>query len=523
MLTGSPSELTGSIGAAPVAHDVGHGIGHSDAMGEEVASRAFTRADRQLYRNKVHRCLDALARMLAEQQFSFDAPLTGMEVELNLADPDGRPALRNAEVLERINNPAFVPELGQFNLEINIPPQSLSGDGARRYEEQVRDQLNTAETLANSEGAGMVMIGILPTLGPEHMTPESLSSNSRYALLDEQMLLARGEDLHIDIRGPQDHLETWSDSIAPEAACTSVQFHLQVSPDDFANYWNAAQCIASAQVGLGANSPYFLGKELWRETRIALFTQATDTRPAEMKAQGVRPRVWFGERWINSVFDLFEENLRYFPALLPVVAEEDPIAVLDAGGTPSLQELRLHNGTVWRWNRPVYDVVDGLPHLRVENRVLPAGPTVLDILANGAFYFGLVRALAEEERPVWSRMSFGAAEENFTAAAIRGMDATVYWPGMGELPLPELVLRRLLPLAREGLQAWGVYEDIAQRLLAVIEGRCKSGRNGAKWQVDAVHGLQAAGVDRWEALRRMTQGYVERMHTNNPVHLWEPL
>jgi len=276
-------------------------------------------------------------------------------------------------------------------------------------------------------------------------------------------------------------------------------------------------------VALGANSPYFLGRELWRETRIALFTQATDTRPAEMKAQGVRPRVWFGERWITSVFDLFEENLRYFPALLPVVEAEDPVAELAAGLTPSLQELRLHNGTVWRWNRPVYDVVRGRPHLRVENRVLPAGPTVVDIMANGAFYFGALRALAHEDRPVWSRMSFGAAEENFTAAAMRGMDAGVYWPGMGTVPVGELVLRRLLPLAHEGLQMWGVNDDVRERLLGIIEGRCTTGHNGAWWQVDAVHALESRGLDRWEALRRMTLEYAARSHTNTPVHEWDRL
>jgi hypothetical protein len=367
----------------------------------------------------------------------------------------------------------------------------------------------------------MVMIGILPTLRPEHLTHETISGNPRYALLDEQMLLARGEDLHIDIRGEHETLETWADSIAPEAACTSVQFHMQVSPEEFAASWNAAQCLAAAQVALGANSPYFLGKELWRETRIALFTQATDTRPVEMQAQGVRPRVWVGERWITSVFDRFEENLRYFPALLPVVEEEDPVAELAAGRTPSLAELRLHNGTVWRWNRPVYDVVRGRPHLRVENRVLPAGPPVVDVLANGAFYFGALRALAHEDRPIWSRMSFGAAEENFTSAAQRGLEATVYWPGMGRVPASELVLRHLLPLAHEGLRAWGVDHEIRERLLGVIEGRCTSGQNGSRWQVDTVHALERRGVERWEALRRMTLEYVARGHTNEPVHLWD--
>ncbi len=492
-------------------------------MGEEVAVQGFTREDRQRYRDKVHRCLDVLAQMLREDRFEQETPLTGMEVELNLIDAEGWPALRNSEVLARIDNPAFVQELGRFNLEINIPPQRLDGDGARRYEDQVRDQLNRAEERARAEGAGIMMIGILPTLRPELLTQQSISSNSRYALLDQQMLLARGEDLHINIRGARESLDTLSDSIAPEAACTSVQFHLQVGPEEFATSWNAAQCLAGAQVAVGANSPYFLGRELWRETRIALFTQATDTRPVEMKAQGVRPRVWFGERWITSVFDLFEENLRYFPALLPVVVEEDPVAELAAGRTPALQELRLHNGTVWRWNRPVYDVVDGVPHLRVENRVLPAGPTVVDVLANGAFYFGALRALADEDRPVWSRMSFGAAEDNFTSGCIRGLEATAYWPGMGELPITELVLRRLLPMAHEGLQAWGVDDDVRERLLGIIEARCASGRNGATWQVDAVHTLEERGLDRWEAIRTMTLEYLDRMHTNDPVHEWEPV
>ena len=492
-------------------------------MGEEVAAAGFTREDRQLYRAKVHRCLDVLAQMLREERFAVETPLTGMEVELNLIDSEGWPALRNSEVLARIDNPAFVQELGRFNLEINIPPQSLAGDGARRYEDEVRAQLNRAEELAQAEGAGIMMIGILPTLRPELLTIQSISSNSRYALLDQQMLLARGEDLHINISGTRESLDTYADSIAPEAACTSVQFHLQVSPDEFADSWNAAQCLAAAQVAVGANSPYFLGRELWRETRIALFTQATDTRPVEMKAQGVRPRVWFGERWITSVFDLFEENLRYFPALLPVVDPEDPVAELAAGRTPALHELRLHNGTVWRWNRPVYDVVAGIPHLRVENRVLPAGPTVVDVLANGAFYFGALRALAEEERPVWSRMSFGAAEDNFTQACIRGLEATSYWPGMGEVPITELVLRRLLPMAHEGLRAWGVEDSIRERLLGIVEERCARARNGATWQVEAVHAFEARGHDRWESIRRMTLAYLDRMHTNDPVHTWEPV
>jgi len=231
--------------------------------------------------------------------------------------------------------------------------------------------------------------------------------------------------------------------------------------------------------------------------------------------------VWFGERWITSIFDLFEENVRYFPALLPICDDEDPAVVLDRGDPPTLSELRLHNGTVYRWNRPVYDIVRGEPHLRVENRVLPAGPTVADTAANAAFYYGLVRVLADDERPLWSRMSFGAADENFHAAAKRGIDAMLFWPGAGEVPAAELVLRRLLPLADEGLQRWDVDPAVRTRLLGIVEQRCLTGQNGASWQVATVHALQEKRhLARSHALQVMALRYAEHMHTNEPVHTW---
>ncbi len=488
-------------------------------MGDEVAARVFTREDRQRYREKVHRCLDVLARMLSDQMFDFDHPLTGMEIELNLVDDAGDPSMRSTEILALIDDPAFQTELGRFNLEINVRPTTLAGDALVELESDIRSQLNAAQAKASAAQAGLVMIGILPTLLPEHVTHEAITEYPRYSLLDEQILMARGEDLHIAISGVEE-LETYADTIAPEAACTSLQLHLQVGPDTFANSWNAAQCLAGVQVALGANSPYFLGRELWRESRIAVFTQATDTRSVELKAQGVRPRVWFGERFVTNVFDLFEENLRYFPALLPVVEDEDPVAVFGEGGTPALQELRLHNGTVYRWNRPVYAVVNGRPHLRVENRVLPAGPTVVDVMANAAFYYGVVRTLSEGERPVWTQMSFQAASDNFTAGATRGIDAQVFWPGSGEVPVTELVLRRLLPMAHEGLDRWGVTPTVRDRLLGIVERRCTTGRNGAVWQTDTVHRREAAGESRIDALRHMTHSYAELMHANEPVHTW---
>lgn len=486
-------------------------------MGEDVQAQEFTRADRTRHREKVRRNLDVFARMLREAHFDTDDPMTGLEVELNLVDDAGDPALRNAEALDAIADAAFQTELGQFNVEINVPPTRLRLDGLRTFEEGLRRSLNNAEARSSTVGAHLVMIGILPTLAEKHLRPASISANPRYRLLSEQILDARGEDISISIAGPE-RLDATADSIVPEAACTSMQLHVQTSPESFAAYWNASQAIAGVQLAVSANSPYLLGRELWRETRIPLFEQATDTRSEELKAQGVRPRVWFGDRWITSVFDLFEENVRYFPPLLPIVHDEDPMAVLDAGGIPGLDELRLHNGTIYRWNRPVYDISAGVPHLRVENRLLAAGPTVVDMVANAAFYFGLVRAIAENDRPLWSQLSFSTAEENFHTAARDGIDAQLYWPGVGQVPATELVLRRLLPLAHQGLEAWGVEASVRDRLLGVIEGRCITGVTGATWFVNRVH--ERAGMERYDALRATLREYREAMHANEPVHTW---
>ena len=488
-------------------------------MGAEVDERQFTREDRTRYREKVRRCLDVLARMLTESRFDFERPMTGLEIELNLVDWDGQPAMRNAEVLAAIADPAFQTELGRFNIEINVAPRRLGQGGFASFEKSVRDALNAADDRAKEIGAQLAMVGILPTLRPEHVTLDSVSENPRYSLLDQQIFAARGEDLEIIIDGVE-RLDMISDTIMPEAACTSTQVHLQVSPEDFAGYWNAAQAIAGVQVAVGANSPYLFGRELMAESRIPLFEQSTETRSEELKAQGVRPRVWFGERWITSIFDLFEENTRYYPALLPICSEEDPVTVLDAGGVPSLDELKLHNGTVYRWNRPVYDVSGGAPHLRVENRVLPAGPTVADTMANAAFFAGLVRFLADEDRPIWSQMSFQAATENFAAGIRYGINAEVYWPRIGQVKVAELVVRKLLPMAAQGLQSWDVDEAESSRLLGIIEHRCLRAANGATWQTADVARRQAAGESRDEAIRGMLLAYLDRMHSNEPVHLW---
>jgi gamma-glutamyl:cysteine ligase YbdK (ATP-grasp superfamily) len=488
-------------------------------MGRDIQAIKVSGEDRRVYGDKLGRSLDVLARMLRDRMFEDSPSQVGLEIELDLVGAQMAPSMRSAQVLDAVIDPAWGTELGQFNVEINVPPRQLAGDVLVQLEQQLRASLNAADQKARGTGSRLIMVGILPTLGEQHTSTSALSSNARYRMLNEQILAARGEDLLIQIDGAE-QLLTYADSITPEAACTSVQLHIRVGPDVFASYWNAAQAIAGVQVALAANSPFLFGRQLWHETRIPLFQQATDTRPEQLKRQGVRPRVWFGERWITSVLDLFTENVEFFPALLPICDDEDPVAALKRGAIPQLSEMSLHNGTIYRWNRPVYAAADGRPHLRVENRVLPAGPSVVDVVANAAFYYGLVRALTESQNPVWTQMPFATAAGNLREAARYGMNARLFWPQVGEAPAAGLVVHHLLPLAREGLRQWNVNQESADRLLGIIEQRCLTGQTGAAWQINTVAALTRRGADRQQALSRMTERYIEHMHTNMPVHTW---
>ncbi|MBS2539634.1 glutamate--cysteine ligase [Catenulispora sp. NF23] len=492
-------------------------------MGERVVATEFTGADRTRFRERLRAGFEVFRRMLAEDRFERGRTLMGVELELDLVGPTGRPVMVNQDVLSRIASRDFQTELGQFNLEVNIAPHKLVGTVFSELAEELRTSLAYADRQARAAGARILMIGILPTLDEAHMIVENFSDEDRYFLLNDEIVQVRGEDFLVQIDGVE-RLRTTFASIMPEACNTSVQFHLQVSPETFAGAWNAAQAIAGVQVALGANSPFLFGRELWAETRIPLFEQATDFRVEELAAQGVRPRVWFGERWISSPLDLFEENLRYFTALLPVCSDEDPEKVLAEGGIPHLPELRLHNGTVYRWNRPVYDVARGKPHLRVENRVLPAGPTVVDVLANAAFFYGCVKAMMDDPDPVWGHLAFADAARNLHDAARFGLAAELEWRRdrySGPVSVPELVLSELLPTARRGLDALGIDRHDRDEFLGIIEGRCRTGRNGATWLSGEFHRLvDDEGLDRASALERLTIEYSDLMLGGAPAHTW---
>jgi gamma-glutamyl:cysteine ligase YbdK (ATP-grasp superfamily) len=489
-------------------------------MGRDIETTEFTREDRARYREKVKANLRALRALVDEGRFERGRRLAGVEMELYLTNGDGQAMPINAELLERIASADFQTELAQFNIEFALAPRRLADRVFSDIEDELRTSLERAHAKAGTMDAKVAIIGILPTLTDFDVTESNLSANPRYRALNDMILSARGEDIIIRIEGDET-LETTANSILFEAACTSMQLHLQVDPEDFAVCWNAAQALSAPLLAVAANSPFFLGKQLHHETRIALFEQSIDTRTEELASQGVRPRVWFGEKWLEEgVFELFDENVRYFPALLPVCSDEDPELMLRAGDVPHLPELTLHNGTIYRWNRPVYDVARGRPHLRIENRVLPAGPTVVDAVANTAFFYGLMSALTAHAPPIWEQMSFEAATDNFFAAARFGLDARLFWPRVGaHVPVAELVVRQLAPLARDGLRAWDIDERDIDRYLGVIEARAVSGRNGAWWQIATWEALRER-YDRAPAARELMRRYQALCEQGEPVHTW---
>lgn len=488
-------------------------------MDEDLGEASFTEEDRDRYLGKVTRSMGALRRMLADERFETGRRLVGLEHEFYVVDGGGLPLMVNQQLLDALESDDFQTELGQFNIEFNLAPQKLTGRILRDLEEDLTTSVEHAHRRAADFGGQVAMIGILPTLDDLHVTEENISRNPRYHLLNEQILKMRGEDLVISIAG-EEQLLARASSIMYEAAATSVQLHLEVDPDDLAAVWNASQAAAAVQVAAGCNSPFFLGKRLWRETRVALFEQSIDTRSPELAARGERPRVWFGERWVEGTLDLFEENLRYFPPLLPLLDGEDPDEALARGDVPHLKELALHNGTIYRWNRPVYGVARGKPHLRVENRVLPAGPTVVDAVANAALYFGLVRALVDRDPPITAHLTFGEAASNFFAAARDGLDARLSWPGAGTVPAARLIGDVVLPLADEGLAAWRVDRADRERYLGIIGERCRTGMTGAAWQVKTFDRLREGGLHRGAALVALTRHYLTHMREGQPVHTW---
>ncbi|RDH76926.1 hypothetical protein DVS77_19020 [Mycolicibacterium moriokaense] len=488
-------------------------------MGERVEASRLAADHDPAVQHRLARSAAVLRRMVDEGWFVGHEDTIGMEVELDLVDPLGRPRLINDAVLNRLGRTDMQHELGQFNIELNIAPRLLSGSVLRDSEATLNAVFDQSHARIEGLGVRMVTVGTLPTLSADQLTVERISHNPRYELLVRRIRSARHRPFVVSIADGCEPVEFTTDSVAPDAAATSLQLHLRVPPERFAAYYNAAQMIAGAQVAVGANSPYLLGNCVWQETRITLLEQLLDSRRPREVRRGAPARVRLGDRWINDPVELFDEIVREFAPLFPTLESEDPDAAVESGRVPALHELRLHNGTVWRWNRPVYDVQAGRPQLRIENRVLPSGPTVVDMIANAAFYYGLVRSIADADPAPWAETPFAVAERDLHRAARDGLAARLSWQGM-KLPVGQLVCEILLPLAAAGLDAWGVDADDRDRYLGVIEARVRRGRNGAAWQTAVVRHLEESGSERITGLHEMTRRYVEHARTGAPVHEW---
>ena len=489
-------------------------------MGETLA-RERPKVARAAVRRRLQDSVVALERMIAEGMFCTQADTCGFEVELDLVDPLGRPRPVNDPVLAAMDRRDFQPELGQFNLELNMAARPLHGAALSRTEDEVAGTMQAATAVARPWGARVIAVGLLPTLHAEDLTAARISHSDRYPVLDSVMAATRQHRIAFTIAG-QERLDVETETIAVQAAATSLQLHLQVPVEDFARYYDAAQALAAAQVAAGGNSAFLVGRRLWHETRIPLLEQSLDVRVGGATDADHPPRVWLGDRWTRGPLDVLTDNVVRYPPLIPVLEPEDPLAELAAGRVPRLHELRLHNGTIWRWNRPVYDVQHGYPHLRIENRVLPSGPTALDMVANAAFFYGAVRALADGP-PLRERVEFPDVVGDLHRAARVGLGAELRHIApnrRGSTDARTLILDSLLPLAAAGLDAWGIDPADRDRYLGVVEARVRTRRTGSDWQAATVAAIQSHGVSREGALREMVRRYVDNARTGAPVHAW---
>ncbi|MHC4446681.1 MAG: hypothetical protein ACYSXF_02585, partial [Planctomycetota bacterium] len=434
-----------------------------DSGAEPQTLRQFTQA--------VLRDLRALEQMIADGMIESGVRRIGAEQELVLVDRAWRPAPKGPEILEALDDTRFTTELGRFNLEVNLDPLVFGGDCLSRLERTLDEALAKVRAVAARHDVEVVLTGILPTLQQTDLDLANMTPAPRYRALNAGLKSARGSSFELRLRGT-DEINIKHDSVMLEACNTSCQFHLQVAPAEFARVYNIAQVVVAPILAAACNSPLLFGKRLWRETRIAVFEQSIDTRRPAHHTQDRSARVSFGDRWVrDSILEIYQDDITRFRAFMPAPLDEDPFADLAANRIPKLRALSLHNGTVYRWNRPCYGIYQGCAQLRIENRVLPAGPTVRDEIANAAFWYGLLTGLATEHDDITRAIEFDAAKANLIAAARRGLDAQLTWLGGQTYAAPTLIQEELLPLARRGLRTAGLAECDTERYLDVVEQR----------------------------------------------------
>jgi gamma-glutamyl:cysteine ligase YbdK (ATP-grasp superfamily) len=488
-------------------------------LGLRVDKSEFEESEFVRFEEVLAEQLTALKELLARPGFGQGPQSLGAELEMTLIDAEGRPKPEVERVLSRLDSGRFTVELDRFNVECNCAPLALKDGSLTGLERELRRAVAEASSAASHADAEVALIGILPTLTRADLGSAAMTESARYRALSAGLRRQRREAFHVRVDG-EDPLDLEWDDVTLEGANTSLQVHLRVAPPDFARVHAAIQLATGPALACSGNSPTLLGHRLWDETRIALFKQAVDARTQQDPLPRVA-RVSFGTGWVDDAHELFADSVRLHGALLPVLSNEDALSVTRGGGTPQLGELRLHHGTVWRWNRAVYDPAGG-GHVRIEMRALPSGPTVVDMVANTAFLLGLALDLSTDADTWRPEVPFAAAEANFYRAAQQGPAAQLVWPqtGGGTARHEAASLAAgLCDRARRGLRTAGVDDADAARYLGVFRERAERGATGAQWQRRRLRELGHRHGDA-ESLRRMFLDYVAHSRSGAPVHAW---
>lgn len=487
-------------------------------MGEQILSIAREPETRKLFLKHLLHDVEAIDQMLQNHQIESGINRIGAEQEFCLVDKYFKPSMNALEILEKVDDPHFTPELSKYNLEINLDPLELKGDCFSRMQAQLSDLLNGAEEAAKTLDETIILTGILPSIDFRAVQIEYMTPKKRYEALADIVSELRGGDFELNITGV-DELILTHNNILFEACNTSFQCHYQVEPDEFTDMYNWAQMLSGPVLSVACNSPLLIGKQLWAETRIPLFQQSIDTRGKGYHLRQREQRVTFGNRWIKSVSDVYKNDIARHTLLFLTEIENDSLDTLNNGEIPNLKALQLHNGTIYKWNRPCYGVLDGVPHLRIENRYLPSGPTVQDEIANFALWTGLMSNLPDKYREIWNRINFEEVKENFYKAAMWGIQSGMVWDGK-LMSARRLILEILIPMAREGLEKKGIDQQDIDRNLDIIEARAESYATGSRWIVDSYRKLKEK-LDREESTVAITALMHKRRQSGQPVHEWQ--
>ena len=488
-------------------------------MGKYTVKEELNNKEKVKFINHLLDDVSALDYMLEHDMFEKGIERIGAEQEFCLVKNDMTPSDKALDILKELNDPFFTTELAKYNLELNLPPLELKGYCFSEMEAFLMEKMHKSYEAAQKFNNSVVLTGILPTISLEEISNKYMTPYDRYNVLGRIIKNARGEDFELHLHGV-DELNMKHDCIMLEACNTSFQIHLQVEPKEFVAKYNWAQAISGPMLSAASNSPLLLGNELWRETRIALFQQSIDLRATTRMPSRRQPRVSFGTRWIkNSVTEIYKDDISRYTLLISMPIEESSLDLLKKGEIPSLDALRLHNGTVYKWNRPCYGISNGKPHLRIENRYIPSGPTIRDEMANSIFWIGLMKGMPDKYKEIWNVMDFRQAKGNFLKAAKFGLE-TEFEIFDKILPARDLILENLLPMAEEGLRKVAISQADIDTYLGVIERRIMYNQTGSQWIIRNFRSTERK-IDKDSTLKLLTLNMLRNGYKNLPVCEWK--